>query len=251
MKPLLTACRYIAPLCCWVPNTKKKFIGTFFSSPGGTHELGSDIPFTPLRIVCAKLAAISRRIFPVSAARSSSLATSFQQRASKIRRSAANALLKFAGETTSGDPRGGGLLGQHQHQGPSGSNTSDPAAVPLFSSPATRAHPSLGQSPGRGATRAGAHRLCLGCAHHPAPAVLLHRHDPRLSRVHASGAGLRRLQPAERQGRHGPVGAHVPDQSPRRAGPLVLLLGLAQLDLVVRRGLRDPPHGAAASTGTR
>src|SRR3954454_2917390 len=88
-----------------------------------------------------------------------------------------------------------------------------------------------------------------GGVHHPAPAVALHRHDPRLLGPQALGVGLRRLHAAELE-RHDPVDPDASDRPPRRPGPLV---GLAQLDLVVRRALVDAPHqhGATASTGTR
>src|SRR4051794_6067174 len=95
-------------------------------------------------------------------------------------------------------------------------------------------------SPGLGSSR-------LSGVHRPAPAVALHRHAPRLLPVHAPGVGLGRIQAAERQRRHGPVRPDAPDRPPRRAGLPVLM----QLDLVVRWGLRDAPHGALTSANTR
>ena len=75
---------------------------------------------------------------------------------------------------------------------------------------------------------------------------------PRLLPAQAPGVGLRRL-PGWRTSaaRSTPSGADALDRPPHRAGPAVPEAGLAQLDLVVRRGLRDAPHGAPASTGTR
>src|SRR3954447_7392355 len=92
---------------------------------------------------------------------------------------------------------------------------------------------------------------CLFGVHRPPPAAVLHRHDPRLLSVHAPGVGLGRPQAHERQRCHAPVGLDAPARPPRRAGPLVLAVGRAQLDLVVRRGLGDVPHAAFLSTGTR
>src|SRR4051794_22463585 len=55
----------------------------------------------------------------------------------------------------------------------------------------------------------------------------------------ASGVGPRRDQGGERPA------PQEADRPPRRAGPAVARIGLAQLDLVVRRGLVDTLHGAA------
>src|SRR4051794_28804132 len=74
--------------------------------------------------------------------------------------------------------------------------------------------------------RLGPARSCLGGAHCAAPAVLLHRHDPRLLGPQALGVSLRRGQGGERPG------PHEADRPPRRIGPAVSRARLAQLDLV-------------------
>jgi hypothetical protein len=56
------------------------------------------------------------------------------------------------------------------------------------------------------------------------------------------------VQRGEPERLHGAVRPDAPDRPPRRPGPLV---GLAQLDLVVRRSLRDVFHSVLVSTGTR
>src|SRR3954452_22198648 len=91
----------------------------------------------------------------------------------------------------------------------------------------------------------------LGVVDRPTPAVVLDRNYPRLLRAQAFDMGLRRLHTAERQRRHGAVRPDPPDRPLRRAGPAVAGSRLAQLDLVVRRGLRDVPNGVLVSTGTR
>src|SRR3954447_5823574 len=94
-------------------------------------------------------------------------------------------------------------------------------------------------------------RSGLGDVNRPAPAAVLDRHHPRLLRAQALDVGLRRLQAAEPEWRHGPVRPDAPDRPPSGAAPAVAGIGLAQLDLVVRRGLRAVLHSETTSTSTR
>src|SRR4051812_38462760 len=95
-------------------------------------------------------------------------------------------------------------------------------------------------------------RSRLGLVDRSAPAAVLDHHDPRLLGPQPLDVGLRRRQAAEPERRHAAVRSDAPDRAPARAGLVVAGGGLAQLDLVVGRGLGDAPHSSAlASTGRR